>query len=167
MRRHRHTGLAPVFVSRGRVSPQLIEQPVARDEHHRFQSGVHAELPKCSLDMAPCGLRADDQGAGHVVVVRALGKQCQYLPLAVAEMRETLTHVNPIATARNEAFDQTGEHGLGDVNVTATEAMLSAKQGAKALHFAEQGLAKARATGNRDLEGACLELSDAAKRQMK
>jgi hypothetical protein len=51
--------------------------------------------------------------------------------------------------------------------VTATEAMLSAKQGAKALHFAEQGLAKARATGNRDLEGACRELSEAAKRQMK
>jgi tetratricopeptide (TPR) repeat protein len=51
--------------------------------------------------------------------------------------------------------------------VTATEAMLSAKQGAKALHFAEQGLAKARATNNRDLEVACLELSEAARRQMK
>ncbi len=51
--------------------------------------------------------------------------------------------------------------------VTATEVMLSAKQGAKALHFAEQGLAKARATNNRDLEGACLELSEAARRQMK
>jgi tetratricopeptide (TPR) repeat protein len=51
--------------------------------------------------------------------------------------------------------------------ISATEAMLSAKQGAKALHFAEQGLAKARSSGNRDLEGACLELSEAARRQMK
>ncbi len=51
--------------------------------------------------------------------------------------------------------------------VTATEAMLSARQGAKALHFAEQGLAKARSANNRDLEGACLELSEAARRQMK
>jgi tetratricopeptide (TPR) repeat protein len=51
--------------------------------------------------------------------------------------------------------------------VTATEAMLSAKQGAKALHFAEMGLEKARSSGNRDLEGACRELSEAAKRQMK
>ena len=42
--------------------------------------------------------------------------------------------------------------------------MLGAKQGAKALHFAEQGLAKARASGNRDLEGACRELSEAAAR---
>ena len=48
--------------------------------------------------------------------------------------------------------------------VTATEAMLSAKQGAKALHFAEQGLAKARSSGNRDLQGACLELAEAARR---
>jgi hypothetical protein len=45
--------------------------------------------------------------------------------------------------------------------------MLSAKQGEKALHFAERGLTKARSIGNRDLEGACLELADAAKRQMK
>ncbi len=51
--------------------------------------------------------------------------------------------------------------------VTATEAMLSARQGAKALHFAEPGLAKARSANNRDLEGACLELSEAARRQMK
>ena len=48
--------------------------------------------------------------------------------------------------------------------VTAAEAMLSARQGAKALAFAERGLEKARESGNRDLEGACLELSEAAKR---
>jgi tetratricopeptide (TPR) repeat protein len=48
--------------------------------------------------------------------------------------------------------------------VTAIETMLSAKQGAKATAFAERGLEKAKATGNRDLEGACLELGEAAKR---
>jgi hypothetical protein len=55
----------------------------------------------------------------------------------------------------------------GKYYITATEAMLSARQGAQALHFAEQGLTKARSTNNRDLEGACLELSEAARRQMK
>jgi hypothetical protein len=55
----------------------------------------------------------------------------------------------------------------GKYFITATEAMLSAKQGAKAAAFAERGLAKARSTGNRDLEGACLELLEAAKRQGK
>jgi len=48
--------------------------------------------------------------------------------------------------------------------IGATETMLSAKRGADALRFAEAGLAKARSLGNRDLEGACLELSEAAKR---
>ncbi len=48
--------------------------------------------------------------------------------------------------------------------IGATETMLSAKRGSDALRFAEAGLAKAKSTGNRDLEGACLELSEAAKR---
>ncbi len=48
--------------------------------------------------------------------------------------------------------------------IGATETMLSAKRGDDALKFAEAGLAKARHIGNRDLEGACLELSEAAKR---
>jgi hypothetical protein len=51
--------------------------------------------------------------------------------------------------------------------ITATEAMLSAKQGAKALQFAEQGVTKARSANNRDVEGACLELAEVARRQMK
>jgi tetratricopeptide (TPR) repeat protein len=51
--------------------------------------------------------------------------------------------------------------------VTATEAMLRAKAGAKALAFAEKGIAKAKTLGNRDLEGACQELAEAARKQMK
>lgn len=50
--------------------------------------------------------------------------------------------------------------------IAATEAMLSAGQGAKALAFAEKGLQKAKLTNNRDLEGACMELSEAARKQM-
>jgi len=51
--------------------------------------------------------------------------------------------------------------------INAIEAMLSAKQGARALSFAEKAIAKARALNNRDFEGACQELSEAAKKQMK
>ncbi len=47
---------------------------------------------------------------------------------------------------------------------TATEAMLSAKQGAKAVEFAEKGLAAAKRLNNRDLDGACRELLAAAKK---
>jgi hypothetical protein len=52
----------------------------------------------------------------------------------------------------------------GKFYTTAAEEMLRLKNGSHALYFAEKGLAKARQTGNRDLEGHCLELQDAAKR---
>jgi tetratricopeptide (TPR) repeat protein len=54
--------------------------------------------------------------------------------------------------------------GEGKFYTTAAEEMLRLKNGPKALYFAEKGLAKARETGNRDLEGHCLELQSAAKR---
>jgi tetratricopeptide (TPR) repeat protein len=49
---------------------------------------------------------------------------------------------------------------------TAAEEMLRLRLGAKALAFAERGLEKARATGNRDLEGHCQELAAAARKAM-
>jgi hypothetical protein len=48
---------------------------------------------------------------------------------------------------------------------TAAESMLSLKQGAAALHFAEQGLAKAREKNDRESEQYFLELVGAAKKQ--
>ncbi len=48
---------------------------------------------------------------------------------------------------------------------SAAEAMLAARQPARALHFAEEGLAKAREQNNRDSEGYFLELVAAAKKQ--
>ncbi len=48
---------------------------------------------------------------------------------------------------------------------TATEAMLSAKQGKAALRFAERGLAKAREKNDRDSEQYFMELTAAAKKQ--
>lgn len=47
---------------------------------------------------------------------------------------------------------------------TAAEEMLRLKAGAKALGFAERGLAHAKATGNRDLEGHAGELAAAARK---
>jgi hypothetical protein len=48
---------------------------------------------------------------------------------------------------------------------TAAESLLSARQGAAALQFAEAGLAEARKQNNRDSEGHFMELVEAAKRQ--
>jgi tetratricopeptide (TPR) repeat protein len=47
---------------------------------------------------------------------------------------------------------------------TAAEAMLSARQGSKALQYAEKGLAGARQQNNRDMEGYFQELVEAARR---
>jgi hypothetical protein len=44
--------------------------------------------------------------------------------------------------------------------------MLSAKQGQRALHFAEQGLATARAQNNRDSEDHFKELTAAARKSL-
>jgi tetratricopeptide (TPR) repeat protein len=52
-----------------------------------------------------------------------------------------------------------------DYQGTATEAMLSLRQGARALRFAEEGLAKARQQNNRDAEERFLDLVNAAKKQ--
>jgi tetratricopeptide (TPR) repeat protein len=54
----------------------------------------------------------------------------------------------------------------GKFYTTATEEMLRLRSGAKALHFAERGLAKAKELNNRDLEGHCMELIGAAKKAM-
>jgi tetratricopeptide (TPR) repeat protein len=54
----------------------------------------------------------------------------------------------------------------GKFYTAAAEDMLRLKNGAKALSFAERGLAMAKETGNRDLEGHCQELMAAAKKAM-
>jgi|SRR5579883_2185844 len=52
----------------------------------------------------------------------------------------------------------------GKFYTTAAEEMLRLKAGAKALHFAEAGLEAAQRTNNRDLEGHCQELAEAARK---
>jgi hypothetical protein len=54
----------------------------------------------------------------------------------------------------------------GKFYTTAAEEMLRLKSGAKALYFAERGLAKAKEINNRDLAGHCEELLGAARRAM-
>ena len=47
----------------------------------------------------------------------------------------------------------------------AAEAMLSLRQGPRALRFAEEGVAQARKQNDRDSEGHLMELAAAAKKQ--
>jgi tetratricopeptide (TPR) repeat protein len=70
------------------------------------------------------------------------------------------------ADQARDVFEQLIQRAPSEVRYrgSAAEAMLSAKQGAKALAFAEGGLKTARAKNDRDSEQYFLELVDAAKR---
>jgi tetratricopeptide (TPR) repeat protein len=69
--------------------------------------------------------------------------------------------------AAQEVFDRLIERVPAELRYrsSAAEAMLSARQGARALRFAEGGLAKARQQNSRDSEEHFLELVSAAKKQ--
>jgi tetratricopeptide (TPR) repeat protein len=69
--------------------------------------------------------------------------------------------------AAQDVFDRLIERVPSELRFRsgAAEAMLSARQGARALRFAEEGLAKARQQNNRDSEQHFLELVAAAKKQ--
>jgi hypothetical protein len=84
------------------------------------------------------------------------------------ELRRGQIHAKRGETdAAQDVFDRLIERAPSDIKyrVTATEAMLSAKQGSRALRFAEAGLAKSREQNDRDSEQHFMELVEAAKRQ--
>jgi tetratricopeptide (TPR) repeat protein len=80
---------------------------------------------------------------------------------------QILTKAGQTDSAR-EVFERLIERVPGEMHYrsTATESMLAAKQGAVALRFAEQGLAKAREKNDRDSEQHFMELMAAARRQV-
>jgi tetratricopeptide (TPR) repeat protein len=71
------------------------------------------------------------------------------------------------ADAAQQVFERLIERAPTELRYrgSAAEAMLSARQGGKALRFAEQGLAEARKKNDRDSEGYFMELVEAARRQ--
>jgi tetratricopeptide (TPR) repeat protein len=72
------------------------------------------------------------------------------------------------AESARDAFERLIERVPGELRYrgTAAESMLSMKQGASALRFAEQGLAKAREKNDRDSEQYFMELVSAARKQV-
>jgi hypothetical protein len=69
--------------------------------------------------------------------------------------------------AANDVFERLIQRTPSELRYrgNAAEAMLSLRQGARALKFAEAGLAEARKHNNRDLEQYFLELASAARKQ--
>ncbi|HZY83816.1 MAG TPA: hypothetical protein VFE78_03230, partial [Gemmataceae bacterium] len=85
------------------------------------------------------------------------------------ELRRGQVHVKRgEAEAAQEVFQRLIERAPSELRYrgTAAEAMLSLKQGAKALRFAEEGLSAARQANDRDTEQYLQELAAAARKQM-
>src|SRR5205814_5657495 len=106
-------------------------------------------------------LRLADEGARHDAEHNA-GKRANDYALRKAALLLKSGDADAAAAEFEAVIGRSP--GEGNYYVKAAEAMLGAKRGDKAAYFAEKGLAQAQASGNRDLEAACRELADAAKR---
>ena len=83
------------------------------------------------------------------------------------ELRRGLVHVKRgEADQAHDVFQKLIERAPADLRyrVAATEAMLSLKQGPRALRFGEEGIARARQQQNRDAEQQLLELTATARK---
>lgn len=109
---------------------------------------------KDALAAAEAGLAYDAEHNG--------GKRANEFGLRAAQLQAKTGNPDGSAAAFDKLIERNPDEGR--YYIAAVETMLSAKQGAKALAFAERGLEAARRTGNRDLEGACTELREAAKK---
>ena len=108
--------------------------------------------------------------AGHDLAIRAVkNKDFRQSPAQRGwrKIRNSYRQIRRETDQANEVFERLIQRVPSEARYrgTAAETMLSAKQGAKALQFAEGGLKTAREKNDRDSEQYFLELVDAATRQ--
>ncbi|HLN29083.1 MAG TPA: tetratricopeptide repeat protein [Gemmataceae bacterium] len=147
----------------GRFARAIIARPPAPGQADRYPSFNYliqrALLDKntdAALDLVNAGEKADcEQNEGR--------RRNDY------ELRraQVLSKRGEADSAR-DVFERLIERDPGELKYrgSAAESMLSLKQGASALQFAEQGLAKAREKNDRDSEQYFLELVSAARKQV-
>jgi tetratricopeptide (TPR) repeat protein len=144
-----------------RFAQALVSRPPQPDRPDRFavyayliQQAQAAGNLDAALDLVNEGEKADcEQNEGR--------RRNDY------ELRRAQLHVKRGETDQaGDVFERLIERVPDELRYrgTAAEAMLGARQGARALRFAESGLAQARAKNNRDSEQYFLELVAAAKK---
>lgn len=147
--------LAVAFAQAGVLKPF---DPAKPDRYPLYATAITGAVsegdPAKAIQIAAQGEQYDAQHNG--------GNRAVEFGLKRAQLHVRMKDVDGAVAAFDGLIAKHPEEGK--FYTTAAEEMLRMNSGAKALHFAEKGLAKARATGNRDLEGHCLELQDAAKR---
>jgi tetratricopeptide (TPR) repeat protein len=145
----------------GRFAKTIVARPAASGQGDRYGYYNHLVLlaqaegnSDAALDYVNQGEKADlDHNEGL--------RQNDY------ELRRAQIHAKRgEADAAQGVFDRLIERVPGELRyrASAAEAMLSARQGPRALRFAEGGLAKAREQNNRDSEQHFQELAAAARK---
>jgi tetratricopeptide (TPR) repeat protein len=141
----------------------LVARPATPERPDRFpfysyltQQAVKTGATDEALDLVNAGEKADcEQNEGR--------RRNDY------ELRRGQVHVKRgEADAAADVFQRLIERAPTNLKYrgSAAEAMLALRQGARALHFAEAGVAAARQQNDRDSEQYLLELVAAAKKQM-
>ncbi len=147
--------LAVRFARRGVSKPV---DPARTDRYPLFLCLISSAL----TDGNPAeALKLTREGMAHDTAYNAHKRANEY-GLRAAQLLAKTGDIGGAVAAFDDLIARNPDEGK--YHIAAVETMLSAKQGPRAVAFAERGLEKARTTGNRDLEGACRELSEAAKR---
>jgi tetratricopeptide (TPR) repeat protein len=146
----------------GRFARALVARPPQPEHPDRFaiygqliQETLAADDTAAALDYLNEGEKADcEHNAGR--------RRNDY------ELRRAQIHAKRgEVEAAQDVFDRLISRVPAELRFrgSAAEAMLSARQAGRALRFAQEGLAQARAQNNRDSEGYFLELVSAAQKQ--
>ena len=144
-----------------RFARALIARPPQADKPDRYpwyaflvQKALRDGDTTAALDFVNEGEKADCEHNGGL-------RRNDY------ELRRGQVHVKRgEADQANDVFQKLIERVPGELRyrVTATEALLSLKQGPRALKFAEEGIVKARQQQQRDAEQHLMELATAARK---
>jgi len=147
--------LAVVFAKAGVTKPFDANRP---DRYPMFACVVTGAVADGDY---PAAIKFVEMGAAYDAEHNA-GKRANEFGLRKAQLLAKAKNYSAAEQAFHDLIERTPDEPK--FYISAIEAMLSGQQKAPAMAFAEKGLAKARSSGNRDLEGACMELSEAAAR---
>jgi tetratricopeptide (TPR) repeat protein len=147
--------LAVAFAQAGVLKPFDAAKP---DRYPLYATAITGAVAEGDL---PKAAKLADEGAAFDAEHNA-GKRANEFGLRQAQIYSKMKDVDRATAAFEGLISRNPDEGR--YYTTAAEEMLRMKNGAKAAYFAEKGLEKARETGNRDLEGHCLELQAAAQK---
>lgn len=149
--------LAVAFAQAGVLKPF---DPAKPDRYPLYAAAITGASSTGDLNKA---VELVEQGEKYDAEHNAGGRTVEF-GLKKAQLLVKMKEVDKAAAAFDAIIAKHPDEGK--FYTTAAEDMLRLKSGAKALHFAERGLAKAKEINNRDLAGHCEELIGAAKKAM-